>query len=442
VKIAFALIPEKGHVNPNIGPAQALVEAGHEVVIGAPGDICDQITRAGLVFRTDLIPERPLGRVTRGAELVELIQDPARLDGWIEQLLLGGVAEQVPELLEWYQREHADIVVVDPLYYAAAIAAHLASLPWAAVSNSLNPVIPASLDSALLRTVRRLSPHRDELFRGYGMEGTFSGPDVLSPYLNVAFATEAFAGPPREGVVLVGPSFPLRNRGDDVPVRLLETERSVIYASFGSQIYFWPDIFKKILKAGLALDAHMIFAMGDLVDDPRWKAPVQHCEIYRYAPQLVTLLGASVFVTHGGANSVMEALAAGVPMLVSPMCNDQFHQAYFVEKTGTGCVENLIEAPVERIVEHLRFLLCDHGVRSSMLAVSKTYQVDGARRAAELIEGCGFDPAKPNRGKGPTSMARRMKDIGGSATWTPGSAEAPGLQPLCPSRARENHINW
>ena len=382
MKIAFALIPEKGHVNPYIGPAQALVEAGHEVVIGAPGDICEQITRAGLTFRTDLIPDRLQDRVTRGADLVDLIQDAARLDGWIEQLLLGGLDEQVAALRAWYARERADVVVVDPLYYAAAIASHLAPLPWAAVSNSLNPVIPPSLDSALLRTVRRLSPRRDELFRGYRVECSFSGPDVLSPYLTVAFTTEALVGRPPDGVALVGPSFPLWNRGDEVAARPQPADRPVIYASFGSQIYFWPEIFEKLLTAGLALNARMVFSMGDLANDPRWSA---RADVYRYAPQLELLRRASIFVTHGGANSVMEGIAAGVAMLISPMCNDQFHQAYFIDKAGIGCIENLIAAPVERIVERFRFLLNDDTVRSSMQAVSKSYQVDGARCAAQLI---------------------------------------------------------
>src|SRR5258708_39992730 len=157
--------------------------------MGAPDVICEQITRTGITFRTDLITDRLQDRVTRGADLVDLIQDAARLDGWIEQLLLGGLDEQVAALRAWYARERADVVVVDPLYYAAAIAAHLASLPWAAVSNSLNPVIPPSLDSALLRTVRRLSQRRDEMFRSYGFECSFSGPDVLSPHLTMAFAT-------------------------------------------------------------------------------------------------------------------------------------------------------------------------------------------------------------------------------------------------------------
>jgi zeaxanthin glucosyltransferase len=385
MRVAFALIPEKGHVNPYIGPAQALMDLGHEVVIGAPGDIGEQMSRAGLAFRRDLIPPMGDGRVTRGAELVALIQDAVQLDGWIEQLLLGGVAEQVEELRGWYERERADVVVVDPLYYAAAIAAHRDGVPWVSVSNSLNPVIPAGLDSALLRTVRRLHERRAKVFGEYGMQAQFSGCDVLSPYLTVAFATEALVGPAPAGVRLAGPSLPLGDRGDDAPLRPLPANKPVLYASFGSQIYHWPNIFEKLLEAGGRVNAHMVFSMGELASGPRWRAPIEHCDVYRYAPQMRILRRAAAFVTHGGANSVMEAIACGVPLLLSPMCNDQFHQAHFVERAGIGIVDNLIDAPVDRIVEHFGALVGDARIASSMADVSATYTVNGALQTAQWI---------------------------------------------------------
>src|SRR4051812_1196448 len=110
MKIAFALIPEKGHVNPYVGPAQALMDAGHEVVIAAPGDISEQMSRAGLSFHRDLIPPNEGDRPTRGPELVELIQDARRLDEWIEELLLTGIPEQVTRICQWLQRERAQVV--------------------------------------------------------------------------------------------------------------------------------------------------------------------------------------------------------------------------------------------------------------------------------------------------------------------------------------------
>jgi zeaxanthin glucosyltransferase len=385
MKIAFALIPEKGHVNPYIGPAQALADAGHDVVIAAPGNIANQIERAGLNFCADLIGGSADARPTRGPELVALIQDSEQLHTWIEQLLLGGVEDAIEPLRAWYRRVSAEVVVVDPLFYAAAIAAHLERIPWASVSNSLNPVIPPELDSALLSTVRRLSHRRSDLFRQYGFDPRFSGCDVLSPFLTIAFASEALVGKPPAGVTLAGPSLPLRDRGDEVALRPLPSDRPVIYVSFGSQIYFWPELFESMAAAGQLLNAHLVLSLGDLADDPRWAAARPHCDVYCYAPQREVLRHAAAFVTHGGANSVMEAIAAGVPMLISPMCNDQFHQAYFVDRTGIGRVENLIHAPAERIAERLRDLLENPDIRSSMDTVSGTYQTNGAAKTAELI---------------------------------------------------------
>ena len=385
MKVAFAIIPEKGHIHPYIGPAQALADAGHEVVVAAPGDISAQIARAGLVFRPDLIRLGASDRVTCGAELVDLIQDGERLHRWIEQLLLGGLPDGVQPLRDWYRREAADVIVADPLYYAAAIAAQVEGLPWASVSNSLNPVILPEFDSALLRTVEQLGERRSALFRGFGIAARFAGCDVLSPYLNIAFATQALVGKPPACVTLVGPSAPLHARGDETALAPILTSRPVIYVSFGSQICFWPDVFEKIYAAGLLLQAHLVMAIGDLVDDPRWFTPREHCHIYRYAPQRDVLKRAAVFVTHGGANSVTEAIAAGVPMLVAPMCNDQFHQAFFVERAGIGTVEDLLQAPTEQIAERLRHLLTSSIVRANMERVSKTYQANGAITAAKLI---------------------------------------------------------
>jgi UDP:flavonoid glycosyltransferase YjiC (YdhE family) len=367
MKIAFAIIPEKGHINPYIGPAQALQDLGHHVILAAPGDISAQLHRAGLPFHPALIPPQTSARPTTGPELVALIQNPARLDAWIEQLLLDHLEPQIAANRAWLQHERPDAVVVDPLYYPAAIATHLESIPWINVSNSLNPVIPPNLDSALLRTIRRLTPRRADLFRTHGMHAQFSGPDILSPYLNIAFATEAFVGPAPAGVHLVGPSFPLRSRGDEVPFHPLPKDRPIVYASFGSQLTHWPHIFEKLLAAGDRLNVHTILAGR------------------HYAPQLAILPHAAAFITHGGANSVMEGIAAGVPFLISPMCNDQFHQAWFIERTGIGCVENLIHAPVDRIFERLQYLLHDPAPKSAMSAVSATYQVNGAVRAAQLI---------------------------------------------------------
>ena len=363
MNIVFALIPEKGHINPYIGPAQVLAQRGHQVTVLAPADISGQIGAAGLQFAPDLIPAMPPSRPTHGAELVELIQDPPRLAQWIEELLLTAIPPQVETLRQALRRLAASAVVIDPLYYAAAIAAHAEAVPWASVSNSLNPVLPPELDSALLQTTRALHARRLAIFNAYGLTPEFRGCDVLSPYLTIAFTTEALCGPVA-GVKLAGPSFPIRSRGDEVPLHPLPDGKPIVYASFGSQIYHWPEIFAKLQAAAKLAGVHLVLSAGELHDQ---------FQAYRYAPQQEILQWARLFITHGGANSFMESIAAGVPMLLSPMCNDQFHQAYFLERSRIGRVMDLRTATVPAIAE-------------AIAALARTYQHNGAVRAADWIE--------------------------------------------------------
>jgi hypothetical protein len=53
-------------------------------------------------------------------------------------------------------------------------------------------------------------------------------------------------------------------------------------------------------------------------------------------PQLEVLKRSNVFITHGGANSMHEALSLGVPMAVLPLFGDQHMNAKSIERCGVG----------------------------------------------------------------------------------------------------------
>lgn len=386
-RILFFTIPEKGHLNPMIGPAVWLQRLGHEVRFHAAHDISTQLHAAGLQALEMETPPAPPSDANRGAFFAAKVRDAAWLREWIQRLLVEEAPAQLPGLEAVIEHFQPDIIVTDPMIYPAAIAAHRAGIPWVALSNSLNPILDKHITSNLLETVQALSPARQALFATYGMDMDFRGCDMLSPHLTIAFTTAAFIGRSMSGVEMVGPSLPPAQRGDetDFPWDLVATDRSKIFMSFGSQIYHQPTLFQKVIQATADMQVQLILSVNDLLGTPLLANLPSHALACRYAPQLKLLPHIQAFITHGGANSVMEALHFGVPLLISPVCNDQFHQAYFIRQSGVGLELNLATATVAEVRHCIHTLLHDPTIAANVKRVSESYAEDGARRAAELI---------------------------------------------------------
>ena len=82
--------------------------------------------------------------------------------------------------------------------------------------------------------------------------------------------------------------------------------------------------------------------------------------IRRICPQLKVLEVADIFITHGGANSVMESISHNVPMLVLPFYADQFDNAKMVSQKGMGlhhhnalaeCTSAVLEEDIARLMK-------------------------------------------------------------------------------------------
>ncbi|MBI5515620.1 MAG: glycosyltransferase [Deltaproteobacteria bacterium] len=370
-----------------IGPAQALRDAGCEVAFEARHDLTEQLSRAGLGTFLGGRDRGPAPEGNRGALFAERVRDPVWLRTWIRGLLVDAPEAEVEPLRAVLRAFRPSVVALDPLRYAAVLAAEREGVPWAALSNSLNPVLPEGLDSELLATVRALAPARDALFARHGARGAFRGCDALSPWLTVAFTTPTFVGREVPGVRQVGPSLPRGPRGDEAPFpwESLRPERPLVYVSFGSQVYHQPGLFRLVLEAVRGRPVDLALSVSELLGTDALGPLPPNAVAVRYTPQLQVLARASALVTHGGANAVMEALSFGVPMLVSPLCNDQHHNAFFVERAGVGVTLDPGLATPEAVWGALSTLLWDPGVRARAARVRESYRVDGAAECARLL---------------------------------------------------------
>ncbi len=369
--IIFIVIPEKGHINPSIGVAQQLQKIGHSISFYAPHDISEQLERAG--FKKYISPSKKSAE-NQGESFAKQVSDKAWLRAWIKEILIDNAYEGL-ETLRNIVREY-DIVVCDPMMYAAVIACEQENIPWVALSNSLNPVLNDDISSDLLDTISWLSKSRSKLFDQIDI--CFKGCDALSPYLNIAFATVELIGRTVQGVELVGPAKTLHERGDETTFswERIKPDVPLIYASFGSQIYYQPEIFRNLIHAVAEMPVQLVAATHDLTFD----SVPDNVILCGYSPQIELLKKASVLITHGGANSVMESLAANIPILINPICNDQFHQAYFLEKSASGREINLLTMDSEQIRQQVNWAL-----KADISHVSNSYQVDGSYKAATLI---------------------------------------------------------
>ncbi|OSD00573.1 glycosyltransferase family 1 protein [Trametes coccinea BRFM310] len=120
-------------------------------------------------------------------------------------------------------------------------------------------------------------------------------------------------------------------------------ERSVIYVSFGS--LFWPtDPSKLIATLEVLMELNMPFIItqsspyaglsSDFVDFVQSLKEWDNAFVAKWVPQQVLLKHPAIgwCLTHGGLNTIMECIAAGVPMIVWPVVIDQVTNAIHISE--------------------------------------------------------------------------------------------------------------
>jgi MGT family glycosyltransferase len=402
-RVLLCSSPEKGHLNPLAALAEALRAAGAHVGWLCLPEPSPQLDALGVEVVHAELPAPAAGApalVTGGEALAGLVRDPARLRGWIRTLLLDLVPGQIEPVRRALRGFAPDVVATDGMQYAMVLAAHLEGVPWAGISTALTLLEPPLPGWALLENVRALAADRAALFARHGLPAQrFRTCEALSPRQNTIFATRALVGadadvPP--ATELVGPARVTGARGDEpgaFPWARLEPGRSLVYVSFGSQISWQPEIFAAVAEAAAPLEVQLVIVCGELAGTS-WAARLPGRVVaVPYAPQRALLERAACMITHGGANSVMEAMAAGVPLLVSPVCNDQPVQAHVVGRAGAGIAMDLHGAGVKTVRAALaRLVAPDAPERARARAIAVDYaRHDGGRRAAELV----LELAKP-----------------------------------------------
>ena len=128
----------------------------------------------------------------------------------------------------------------------------------------------------------------------------------------------------------------------------LSTSGSFVYVSFGSFLSVRGDVLRRVADALRALEVRAAIAAGSTDAAELGELPAGWL-VRDYLPQVRLLGSAAAAVTHGGNNSVTEALGSGVPLVVLPFSTDQFAGAAAVERSGFGVALDPNAASVDEL---------------------------------------------------------------------------------------------
>ena len=95
----------------------------------------------------------------------------------------------------------------------------------------------------------------------------------------------------------------------------------------------------------------------------------------------------ALFVTHGGNNSVQEAMQAGIPMLVVPIAGEQIYNAERVKWLGLGERANIDDTDSHQLSSLIQAVLIEPDYRQAAEDIARELaRYNGPQVAAQLIE--------------------------------------------------------
>ncbi|MEJ2867457.1 glycosyltransferase [Actinomycetospora sp. OC33-EN08] len=345
---------------------RALEGTDHEVVVACPPDLASVFDDAPARVEPVLTPmSEAAARFVPQIEALGPDPDPAA----VVARVFGGehLVDEVRALRS--ACGPVDLVLRDGGEFAGLLYAEELGVPH----------LPAPSGAAHVLDPAHLGPLLDERRTALGLPRPTS--DSLTPYGRLDCMPPSFSFAPD----WLPEPFAFRqddevDRGGRLPewVAALPDGRPLVLASLGTALPMMQNSgrtppggppadpaagLRALVTAANAVDAEIVVATGGLECDVE---PAPHVHLERWVPQPLLLQVTDALVTHGGYNTVREAVRHGVPMVAFPQFGDQFASAGRIESLGLGR-----QVDGDSLAEGLTAVLADAVVRGRARAAQR-----------------------------------------------------------------------
>lgn len=414
-------VPAHGHVNPTLPVVRELVSRGEQVAYYLTDEFEPQIRHAGAEFRR--IEDAQTGSGPPPGVTAMGQSDPERMRqimaAFFPRMMAGGL-RLVPRLVDQVRTEDADCVVYDPFCPWGRALVRILGLPAVAfvpsyamtenfpLARRLSSIFEEQTSPEAEEAMSDLRDVSRQLQDRYGLVPLrLTDSFIPTEALNIFTLPRPFqpdADALDERYVFVGPSISPRSDVSGFPLERL-AGNPTLYVSLGTVFNANPEFFDACFDAFADSDWQVVLSVGTKTDTSTLVRIPDNFLVHPHVPQLEVLEHADVFVTHGGMNSVMEAIYYGVPMVVVPQQPEQAMTAARVAELGLGVALEPGQVTAGALRDAVATISGDAGYRSRIAYMQQAARdAGGYLRAADVIQQFVHQQSREERAKTQESM--------------------------------------
>lgn len=391
--------------------AGELVSRGHRATFLQQIDAGRLIQTPGMEFQPVGLRSHPTGELDRIVGRINGMVGLRGLPNVLRDLARGTdmLCREVPAML---RQHNVDAIVADQTEAAGGLIARHLRLPYVSVANALpingEPGVPPPFtawhydptnwgrrrNAGGYRVARLLMWRMRTVIGRYATDWELAPlralEDCLSPQAQLSQIVRTLDFP-RESLP---PGFcytgPFRDAAEDaIPFPASIPAAPLIFATLGTLQGNRIELFRTIAQACWQMGLHCLIAHGGRLSAAQVTSLPGAPLVFDFVPQRAVLRQAVAAVTHGGMNTVLDALSVGVPIVAVPLAFEQAAIAARVAHAGVGRIVKARGLQVATLVEALTAVVENPSYRASArLQQNQIVTAGGARRAADIIEAC------------------------------------------------------